>query len=622
MLVLTLVALTLISVACGGKDDGAGSSRSADSSQTSGTTDGVTHAAATNSADLKIDAAIRERFAIPADSDLGRASAGQKIQPGAFDYTLELLDLDIKDVVRKLELAVEARSGKQFVEVLSDDVRGSTFDGILSGSDGSKAVHSGPSQRWTDGKEAIAAGVDEYVSQFELIYDSFFKAKKYLGTVHTLRVVADVKQDVRGTRKDGSAHQEHLHWTVGFRRADETSPWQIDRIFLASREQRNAPRSLFREVTSSAGLYRTEPPQCAITGLGNIHLVEHRTQYDYGGVCVYDVNNDGLLDIFMPNAYGPFSLFMNQGDGTFKDVIETSGITSYGGTRGAAFGDIDNDGDADLFICRAPHHHPSIGRSSDSLFENLGDGKFREITVKAGVKNIGASMSPVFLDYDLDGDLDLYVTSYGLGEAYGPEQHDPYNATHGLRNILYRNNGDNTFTNVTEEAKLDHHTYWSYAVATVDWNKDRYPDIYVANDFGPNNFYVNQGDGTFKDMAEDVGVVDVGNGMGAVFVDFNHDANWDLYVTNMQSSTGQRVLSTAADLVSEKDMKNLWKLTLGNSMFVANDTGKFNPSNAIELGIANCQWASNGDFADFDADADADLIVVNGYYSGVEPKDC
>ena len=179
-----------------------------------------------------------------------------------------------------------------------------------------------------------------------------------------------------------------------------------------------------------------------------------------------------------------------------------------------------------------------------------------------------------------------------------------------------------TFTDVTKEAKLDHHTYWSYAVATVDWNKDLYPDIYVANDFGPNNFYVNQGDGTFKDMATELGVVDVGNGMGAAFVDYNHDSRWDLYVTNMQSSTGQRVLQTASDLVSERDMEKLWKLTLGNSMFTAGTDGKFGPSVAADLGIANCQWAWNGDFADFDADADLDLIVLNGYYSGVEAKDC
>jgi len=549
------------------------------------------------------------------------ADPGTVIEPGSFDYSLEMLDLDLKDVVRELEIAFERRDARAFAGGLSEDVRGSMFDGIHTGSTGREEVRSGPSSRFADGRDAVAEELAAYFDHFDLIYDGFFKVKEYLGKVHTRRVHAKVKQDIRGKREDGSVHQEHVVWKMAFRRESDTALWEVDRIFLYSREQRNAPRSLFREVTTAAGLYRTEPPHCAINGLAGIQLVEDRTQFDYGGVSLYDVDQDGRLDILMPNAYGSFALFMNQGDGTFREEAEQRGIVGPGGCRGAVFGDLDNDGDPDLYVARAPFHHPSIPRNPGSLFENVGGGRFRDITSKAGVRVVGAFMTPVMLDYDLDGDLDLYVTNYGFGEVYETGGFNPYNSTNGLRNYLWRNDGGLQFTDVTAEAGLAKETYWSYAVSVVDWNRDRHPDIYVANDFGPNNFYVNRGDGTFEERSKELGVVDVGNGMGAAFVDYDNDARWDLYVTNMQSSTGQRVLRTASSLVDDEQMHYLWKLTLGNSMFRGREDG-FSPSVAADLGIANCQWAWNGDFADFDADGDADLVVVNGYYSGVEAKDC
>lgn len=562
------------------------------------------------------DPALVERLKTPEEN------LGHVIGSGAFDYSLETLDLDLKDVAAKFENALEARDAAAFAAVLAEDVTGSMFEGLLTGSDGVDAVTTGPSKRFLSGRAEFEKAAGEYLANFSLVYDGFCKVKKYLGQSHSRRVHAKMKTDLRAIRTDGSIHHEHLVWRVAFRRADESSDWLVDRMYLIEREQRNAPKSLFREVTTSAGLYATESPFCAITGLGNIHLAENATQYDYGGVCVYDIDGDGDLDVFMPDAYGNFGLFMNRGDGTFANEIEGSGIVSVGGTRGAVFGDLDNDGDADLFICRAPHHHPSIPLNSNSLFENLGGGKFREITTPAGVRRKGASMTPVLLDYDRDGDLDIYVVNYGFGEAYRKGEHHPYNATHGEKNVLYRNDGKLKFTEVTDPAGLGKDTYWSYAVAVTDWNKDLWPDIYVANDFGPNNFYVNQGDGTFVDRAEELGILDVGNGMGATFVDYDRDTHWDLYVTNMQSSTGQRVLSTAKDLVSDEDMKLLWKLTLGNVLFRGTESGKFTASVAEDLGVNNCEWAWNADFADFDADADLDLIVVNGYYSGVESKDC
>ncbi len=393
--------------------------------------------------------------------------------------------------------------------------------------------------------------------------------------------------------------------------------WKVQRADVVERHQVASNRPLFKEVTAASGLFLKEPPNRAIHGVDNIYRNERDfSNYDYGGIAVYDVDQDGDHDILMPSAYGPCSLFINKGDGTYVDEARERGLDDEGGMRGAVFGDVDNDGDPDLYVCRSIFHHPDVYHKSGLFYENVGGGRFEEKTAKSGLLKLTPAMTASFLDYDLDGDLDLFVASYGIGAI-----NHQFRADNGTPCLLYRNRGDGTFEDVSDAAGIGRETFWSYALAVVDWNKDRYPDIYVANDYGPNQFYVNQGDGTFVDEAQKLGIVDVGNGMGASFVDRNRDGEWDLLVTNMQSGTGQRVLSVMEDLVSPEVFRNLWKLTLGNTFFQSDGEGGLEEV-ASAIGIANCQWAWDGDFADFDADADLDLLVVNGYYSGTQAKDC
>jgi hypothetical protein len=553
---------------------------------------------------------------------LSAADRGDPIANDARGYALESLDLALKDPMARLEEAFEARSVERVGSLLTDDFVGSGYDGLVEVVGDSARLDSGASSSRPSGREDFLRELQWYFDRFDYIYESFFKVKHYSdGKVFTRLADVKIKQDLRGRRADGAIHQEFVYWKATLVKQNEQ--WKIARATIVERHQSAAPHTMFTEVTAASGLSISEPPDRAVTGLGNINPIDRRsgTNFDYGGVCLVDVDVDGDLDAFMTNAFGKFSLFLNDGEGRFRDEAESRGITGEGGARGAVFGDVDNDGDPDLFVCRGPFHHPAYPQATNLFYENTGGGHFREATERAGLELVGASMSAVFLDYDRDGFLDLYVANYGDGNNAEGESH-PFLATNGIRNKLYRNRGDGTFEDVSMSSGIGRTTYWSYAVAVVDWNLDRYPDIYVANDFGPNEFWVNGGDGTFRDEATRRGIEDIGNGMGASFCDYDDDGDWDLYVVNMQSSTGRRVLSAAKDvLTNPDDFQYLWKLTLGNTFFENDGVGGFDEK-APELGIADCGWAWNADFADFDADGDQDLLVMNGYFSGPEKKDC
>jgi len=551
---------------------------------------------------------------------------GEPIQASFEDYSIELLDLDLKDVLARLEEAFEARDADACTALVTAGFRGSSFDGLVSlGETGTAHLRAGsPSERYVDGKEELQAALADYFAGFEQIHESHFKLKEYQrGRVFARRADARLAQDLRGRRADGAVHQEHASWRVSFARTE--AGWLVDRLFLVAREQESARAPLFTEVTTAAGLLVEEPPELTINGVGNLNAVLDRTQYDYGGLALTDVDGDGFLDVFLPDAYGPSRLFVGRGDGTFSEEAAERGIRTAGRSRGAVFGDVDNDGDPDLFVACGPFHHVSLPDTGNQFFENLGGGRFRETTEEVGLSrpsDRGAAMTPVFLDYDVDGDLDLFVANYGGPSNYARSAHHPFDAKHGDANLLYRNEGDGTFVDVSGPSGMAAETRFSYAVAVCDWNLDGLPDVYVANDFGPNQLYVNVGDGTFEDRAAALGVEDVGNGMGAAFADADNDGTWDLYVTNMQSTTGQRVLATATGKTSRADMDLLWKLTVGNTLYQGIAGPGFAPSSAIEVGVANCGWAWHGDFVDVDADADQDLFVVNGYFTGVEAKDC
>lgn len=262
--------------------------------------------------------------------------------------------------------------------------------------------------------------------------------------------------------------------------------------------------------------------------------------YDHGaGVAIADFNNDGHDDIYFVNQLGPNALYRNRGDGTFIDVTTEAGVAL--GDRvcvSATFADYDNDGHKDLYVVST--------RGGNVLFRNQGDGTFKDVTRAAGLTHVGHSQSATFFDFDGDGHLDLFVTNtarwtlaaYDAEHRYYPGKSiaagDEFTSSPKESNILYRNNGDGTFTDVTKRAGLSGRG-WSGDAVVLDYNQDGRLDLMVGNMFGPSQLYRNNGDGTFTDVTrEALGPTSFGC-CGVKAFDFNNDGKLDLFLADMHS---------------------------------------------------------------------------------------
>ena len=315
------------------------------------------------------------------------------------------------------------------------------------------------------------------------------------------------------------------------------------------------------------------------------------------GVALADYDRDGDLDVYfvVQDFYDRFDsktwnrLFSNNGDGTFLDVTSVAGLAgknsntafSYMGYKmGAAWGDYDNDGWPDIFLT---HFGP------DQLFHNNRDGTFSEVTAQAGVAGAQGqlSSSALWFDYDLDGDLDLYVSNW---EDYGENSND-------LRNWLYENRGDDSFLDVSEASGLaDPGQTWT--TVAIDANNDGHLDLYLANDFGPNKFYLNNGDKTFQEKTAGFGLEDPFQGMGLAVTDCDGNGFFDIYLTNV--STGN----------SNGEINPLF-LNTGQSFFI---------DYSVEAGVSQAGWGWGTEFFDLENDGDDDLFVATGYFSQVFPN--
>ena len=273
-----------------------------------------------------------------------------------------------------------------------------------------------------------------------------------------------------------------------------------------------------------------------------------------GGVALFDYDNDGLLDIFFTNGAAIPSLekndpsysnrlFRNNGDGTFTDVTEKAGLQGIGYSMGVAAGDYDNDGFVDLYV---------TGVNRNQLFHNNGDGTFTDVTEKAGVggmvPKIGKAWSVAagWFDYDNDGRLDLFVVNYLnyniKTAAHCVQQGLPAYCSPvdflGTPNILYHNNGDGTFTDVSEQSHISQYVGKGMGLAFADYDDDGFTDIFISNDTFENYLLHNNGDGTFTNVALTAGVAynafgKAIAGMGTDFRDIDNDGKPDIFETAM-----------------------------------------------------------------------------------------
>jgi hypothetical protein len=297
----------------------------------------------------------------------------------------------------------------------------------------------------------------------------------------------------------------------------------------------------------------------AKTIFGGEHKNKYLLETTGCGVAFYDYDNDDWLDIFLVNGWRlegfpkgqePLShLFKNNRDGTFTDVTTQSGLIHYGWGQGVCVGDYDNDGNDDIYIT-------SFGKNV--LYHNNGNGTFTDVTEKAGVGTSAKRWNTgcAFVDYDRDGHLDLFVANYidlDLATAPLPES-GPCNykgvlvacgppGLLGGKNILFHNNGDGTFADVSERTGiLQANGTFGLGVLTADFNNDGWPDIYVANDSTASALYQNKQNGTFSDVAMEAGCALSADGkpqagMGVSAADYDLDGNLDIVKTNFAGDT-------------------------------------------------------------------------------------
>lgn len=352
--------------------------------------------------------------------------------------------------------------------------------------------------------------------------------------------------------------------------------------------------------------------------------------YDHGNaVAVADVDGDGRLDIYFTTQLGENQLWRNRGHGQFENVTAKAGVAlSDSISVGAAFADIDNDGDPDLFVTTVRH--------GNHLFENLGGGKFRDVTVAAGLNYSGHSSAATFLDYDQDGLLDLLVCNVGIFTANEKGRDGFYrsltNAFAGHlfperteRSILYQNLGNHRFKEVTREMNLVS-TGWNGEATTVDLNGDGYPDVYLTNMQGDNHYFENQKGKGFAEKTAQYFSKTPWGAMQAKFLDFNNDGLMDLSVVDMHSDMNDLQMKLAGNMNPkiEKAKSEAWCTTqydetflqnssnniFGNAFYVNLGDGKFE-ERSDALGTET-YWPWGVTVGDFNADGYQDMFVGAG----------
>jgi tetratricopeptide (TPR) repeat protein len=550
-----------------------------------------------------------------------------KRQAGLDDFITEKYADQIAAILAEWSsgLLQSAQEVQAVEKVLAPNFSGSSFRPVES-----RLVRSNPALEIRQNKFAHPAslGRDTFLQELRSALSSFSRIATAEFQVTSIdasvsgRLLTRVRYDLVGLGKDFYREQRVGEWKL---------EWQVvssNQFLLKSWQALDETRSrsthpAFADITAqafgsnasySAQLLRgTDYWRTVLDGACGIDI------YGHNGVSVGDIDGDGFDDLYVCQPAGlPNRLYRNRGDGTFEDVTEAYGVGVLENTACALFADFDNDGRQDLIVVRT---------NGPLLFLNQGDGKFRQ---KLNAFNFAGPPQGTFTgaaaaDYDRDGWLDVYFCLYlyyqGTDQYNYPSPY--YDAENGPPNFLMRNNRDGTFRDVTADSGLDrNNTRYSFCCGWNDYNHDGWPDLYVVNDFGRKNLYRNNRDGTFADVAPQVGVEDVGAGMGVCWFDYDNDGADDLYVTDMWSAAGKRVsMQEIFQQDAPEKVRALYrKHARGNSLFRNNGRGGFQDAtgpSGVEMG----RWSWSSDAWDFDHDGFPDLYIANGMVSGASRED-
>jgi hypothetical protein len=434
----------------------------------------------------------------------------------------------------------------------------------------------------------------------------------------------------------GAASQQVAQWQCTWRIEGKDQPPKLARVALVAHEETtlSSATPAFAEATDS--LLGHEPAWRDHLSLGLDHWLERIEQRQafgpsgWEGLAMGDADGDGRQDLYVSQPGGlPNRLLLQQPDGTLRDVSAAAGVDWWDQTQSALFVDFDNDGDQDLAIAVI---------WGVIFMANDGRGVFEVRATQLTPEGMPYALAAA--DVDADGDTDLYVGCYArrataVDQRFLARPVPYHDAANGSRNILYRNDQGWRFTDVTKAAGLEQNNRrFTFAAAWEDADGDGDPDLYVANDFGRNNFYRLEAPSeqarrtqplplpTFRDVAAEAGVEDISAGMSATWGDADNDGRPDIYVSNMWSSAGNRIAYQRRfrEGAEEASLAQFQRHSRGNSLFHNAGDGTFNDVSE-PAGVTMGRWAWGSRFADLNNDGWEDLVVANGYITQPDAGD-
>ena len=352
---------------------------------------------------------------------------------------------------------------------------------------------------------------------------------------------------------------------------------------------------------------------------GGSNVLNYPYYFNGGGVAIGDINNDGLDDVYFTGNQVPNKLYLNKGNLQFEDITDRAGVAANQGWRtGVTMVDFNQDGWLDIYVCRSAMADSTMRRNL--LFINNGNSTFVEKAKEFGLDDMSYSTQAAFLDYDKDGDLDLFILNHSLPQYAGFNNmlinNKKRKATKFQSKLLRNDNGK--FSDVSESAGLVNNVLsFGLGIAISDVNGDGWSDIYISNDFNEEDyFYINNQNGTFTNsVREAMGHVSLFS-MGSDIADINNDALPDIFTLDMMPESNERIKLSSGDdnydkykiLVNSgfhhQSMRNMLQLNNGDGTF--SEIGQLS-------GVSNTDWSWATLFADFDNDGWKDLYVSNGY---------
>lgn len=358
------------------------------------------------------------------------------------------------------------------------------------------------------------------------------------------------------------------------------------------------------------------------TGAQNVLGYEYL--YNGGGVAIADINNDGLADIFFTGNMVPNKLYLNLGNCQFKDITRQAGIAGRKGWKtGVTIADVNADGLPDIYVCYSGR---DAGSRKNQLFINKGNLTFIDEAKKYGLDDDGCSTQAIFFDYDIDGDLDMYLLNHNI-KAYKNVELSHLKTEYDslAADKLYRND-DGHFVDVSKHAGISGNPIsFGLGVAVSDVNNDGWPDIYVSNDYTEQDYlYINNANGTFT-AREHYMLSHLSQfSMGSDIADFNNDGLVDILTLDMlpEDNRRQKLLQGQEnyELYQQMATNGFHYQFMRNMLHLNNGNGTFSEIGQL-AGISNTDWSWSALFADLDNDGNKDIFITNGYMRDYTNKD-